>query len=795
VPKLFKILIYFTLLKGVFLSFPLLAADCSINYDQDTTISADCDGFTLDRNLDFDMTIITGVTVSAVLGSENNVIELNFDVGGVLTNNGTIETTYGDRAIDISYTPATVNAIINTGNITAHRDTINIGPGSTLNLLSNAGTIYSTDSKSIYNQGSINSINNSGQIQSNSGAIYNIDTLSSLTNTNLITASTNAIDNGGTLGTITNSGTISASLGYAIYNVYGNIESITNTSTGDINSASDTIFNGPGRYISSLVNQGDIDASADAAILNNGTISSLTNSGTIMSPEGIAIENDGAGGAITNLTNSGAITGGTGISNTTGSIETITNTGSISSLTSLADIHNNGNINMLINRQRNLTFTGNLPANYQIMIASTSNYGKIRFTDVNGTTIFDIHATSSVNKNTTYTDVITGISDAELSATTGTFTDAEGGSYDWSLNLDGGNYDLILGDCTGTCDEEETPEEETPEEETPEEETPEEETPEVNYPSNSSTQSSVNNIASSINAQFSSFAMTTNFANLNTYDCGLFDKNNGCFSVGGRYTEVNGNNNSDSDSSALVMVGGYRVEDTFRIAGFVDQMVNNSTPTGIKVENHNPMVGVSFILNQNADHLGYQFKLANAYQTKDVTITRTATGDAEAGSGSTDVTVNSIIAEASYQFLSQNRTSYRPYFAGRYAKIKQDGYTETNVDNGLTYQDLEDESITLIMGLKTKHFMNEKFILNGTVGVEQDIYNDSDNLVATATNIAGITAVDVNSDDNKTRPVVSLGADYFFTPTQRLSFQAQYQELAYTSTSAKTAYVSYTIGF
>ena len=78
---------------------------------------------------------------------------------------------------------------------------------------------------------------------------------------------------------------------------------------------------------------------------------------------------------------------------------------------------------MLINRQSNLTFTGNLPANYQIMIASTSNYGKITFSDVTGTTIFGIHATSSVNENTTYTSVITGISDSELSTTTGTFID------------------------------------------------------------------------------------------------------------------------------------------------------------------------------------------------------------------------------------------------------------------------------------------------------------------------------------------------------------------------------------
>ena len=86
---------------------------------------------------------------------------------------------------------------------------------------------------------------------------------------------------------------------------------------------------------------------------------------------------------------------------------------------------------MLINKQSNLIFRGNLPANYQIIIASTSNYGKITFTDVTGTTNFGIHATSSVNENITYTDVITGISDAELSATTGTFTDAEGDSYNW----------------------------------------------------------------------------------------------------------------------------------------------------------------------------------------------------------------------------------------------------------------------------------------------------------------------------------------------------------------------------
>ena len=166
------------LLLGISFSPVLMATDdCPISYDQDTTISAVCDGFTLDRPQDFDISIITGVSVRSPGGGDNQVIKLHFDMGGVLTNNGTIETTYGTTAINLSYAPVTVNAIINTGNITASRDTINVGPGSTLNLLSNAGVIYSTNANSIYNQGSINSINNSGQIQSNSRAIYNIGTL------------------------------------------------------------------------------------------------------------------------------------------------------------------------------------------------------------------------------------------------------------------------------------------------------------------------------------------------------------------------------------------------------------------------------------------------------------------------------------------------------------------------------------------------------------------------------------------------------------------------------------------
>ena len=725
--KLSKILIYLILLKGVFLSFPLLAVDCSINYGQDTTISADCDGFELIVNQDFDITIDSGVTLSD--DTDGVVIDLAiFNMTGTLINNGSVSTIQTDA---ITFVSGSVNSIINNGTLAADSNTLDIDGAGNLIRFENTGTMSAS---------TIATVNVS--LRSELTTFINSGTISALDQTIFL--------DGGTITTLNNSGTISSS-GNTIDNFSGTLTTLLNSNTISSNGGV-AVSNSEAASMGLINNSGNLLSETAEGILNwDSTITTLTNSGAIQSDNADAIYNRG------------------------GTINTLTNTGTISATNIIyRDINNTGSIGTLINSQGGndaLTYSGVLPNAYYIVINSKSDYGKVEFSETLSRMTFNIHTSSTLIANTTYADVVDGLQIDDITATSGTYNSSTGDTYEWSLNNTSDNlWSLLIGDCEGNCGE-------------------------VSYPSTAATQVSVNNVANSMNAQFSSFAMTTNFANLNTYDCGLFDKNNGCFSVGGRYTDVNGNNNSDSDSTALVMVGGYRVDDTFRVAGFVDQMVNNSTPTGIKVENHNPMVGVSFVLNQNADHLGYQFKFANAYQTKDVTITRTATGDAEAGSGSTDVTVNSIIAEASYQFLSQNRTSYRPYFAGRYANIKQDGYTENNVDNGLTYQDLEDESITLIMGIKAKHLMTEQFILNGTVGVEQDIYNDSDNLVATATNITGITAVDVNSDENKTRPVVSLGADYFFTPTQRLSFQAQYQELAYTSTSAKTAYVSYTIGF
>jgi len=887
-----KLTRFLTFISVFFLSSlnEVIAVECAISYAADTTITSDCDGFTFEGDLNWDLTINSGININdtsyvfdnnrghSITGDiiNNGIINASGSYlfrnnGGSFesfTNNSTIQIdgSYGLYNQNGVFNNFTNNSTITIGGSYAIYNFSSGGGNSQFGTLTNSGTISVSGSYAIYNNDSsstFGSIINSGIISSSRAAVYiNSGSLDTITNTGTITGSlydigintsasfvtlnnlqggddalkydgelpvnyniiinsaseygsvefTNASSNFN-FGINTNYSTASLSGYYT--NIFSGLSSSNfSATTGTVNSSYWSLFNPDGddiwdliisysgdQTISDAISTSDTSAhgvwmkendastiSITGDIITSGTAAhglymqssdsntmTLSNSITTSGASAYAVNIDSSSTS-NSFTLSGSISGGfyNAASNTTitnsGTIDSLINTGNISTLTNTGTISaltNSGAISTFENDYASVDFTGTLPSNYNIIINSTSDYGKVNFLTATGAMTFGITSDSSVTESQTYSGVLDGITASNLNSTSGTFTNSSNSqTYNWTLSNSSANlWDLVFSSCTN-C-----------------------------YPSTASTQSTINNISYGMTSQMASFAMTTNFANLNTYDCGLFDAKGGCFSVGGRFTDVNANNNSDSDSSAIVMVGGYKINDHVRIAGFADQMVNNNTPSGIDMENKSPMVGLSLVWNQHPDHLGYQVKLANAYQDKDVTISRTATGDAEAGSGSTDVSVQSYIAEVSYQFLSNDKTAYQPYFAGRYAKIKQDGYTETNVDNPLTYSTIEDESVTLIMGMKVKHALSPEIYLNGSLAVEHDIHNDVDNLSVTATNISGLTPVSVNSNINKTRGVASLGADYYLAKNQMLSLKTQFQELAYTNTNAKTAYLSYTIGF
>ena len=311
-------------------------------------------------------------------------------------------------------------------------------------------------------------------------------------------------------------------------------------------------------------------------------------------------------------------------------------------------------------------------------------------------------------------------------------------------------------------------------------------------PAASDTQAAIKNTVARLRGTFNVASHASGFANMNTYDCNLFDKNNMCISVGGRYTTVD--NPSNNNSSAVVVLG-YKASPNMRIGGFLDQSVHHSTPQGLHVSNKNPLVGAFAIWNQSQDGLGFQMKLANTYQDKDISTVRDVIGTSEAGRGNTNLNIQSYVAELSYAFNHQDKLIVRPYFALRHTKMKQDAFTESGVDNPLSVAKLNDRALTSLLGAKFNYAMTPRLNLVGSLGVEQDLTRKVDQFVATSSNIEGLSAEAFSSKVDRTRAVASIGAYYAVQKNQRVSMDVYFQESAFGGRNSTTGYLNYMIGF
>ena len=311
--------------------------------------------------------------------------------------------------------------------------------------------------------------------------------------------------------------------------------------------------------------------------------------------------------------------------------------------------------------------------------------------------------------------------------------------------------------------------------------------------SSADTQSSMQYQASQLRSAFNTQTVAANFA-LN-YDCNVFDVKGMCISAGGRYTTID---NPNINNSAAVVTLGYKVNPNIRIGAYLDQNIHISNPTGINISNNTPLMGLYAVWNKEQSGLGYQVRVANTYQDKDVTQTRTVFDTSEAGSGKSSLTSQSYLAELSYAFQYQDKMLVRPYAGLRYTHLKQKGYTEDTTDtvtDPLTVAALRDKGTTALLGVKVNRSLTDKATLTAQLGLEQDLHHKVDNYSATDLNASDLTAIAFNSNIKRTRPVASIGAFYDVTKTQRASATINYQQLPFQSTGSTTAYFNYMIGF
>ena len=312
------------------------------------------------------------------------------------------------------------------------------------------------------------------------------------------------------------------------------------------------------------------------------------------------------------------------------------------------------------------------------------------------------------------------------------------------------------------------------------------------YPTPDDTNASLQLAAYQLRSAYNSQVAASNLS-LN-HDCNLFDTKGLCISAGGRYTTID---NPNTNASAAVVTLGYKVNANIRMGGFLDQNVNTHSPSSINITNKNPLMGVYAVWNKEASGLGYQVRLANTYQDKDVTTTRVAYGDTgEAGSGTAKLNSQSYLAELSYAFQYQDKTLVRPYFGLRYTKLKRNGYAEKDdVAAPLAFDALTDRSTSALIGARVSYQATPKTTLTANLGIEQDLHHKVDNFTAANDLIGYLDPITFNSNIKRTRPIASAGVSYDVTKAQRLSGTVSYQQLPFQATGATSLYVNYMIGF
>ena len=676
------------------------------------------------------------------IGSLNNLAggEISGEDQGITnTNSGTITTLTNGGTIS-----GNLSGILNQGTITN---------------LNNSGTISAEVGIGIYNDGTIDTLTNSGTISAEAGiGIYNLGDINTLTNSGTITAAGGiGIFNNGIIGILTNSGTITAGEGGAgiINTVAGTIGTLTNTGTI---TADGGYGIGNDGTIDTLTNSGTITALGAYGIYNTFTIDNLTNSGTITALGGAGITNEGTIGI---LSNSYMITGGdAGIYNV-GTINTLTNSGTISAEEGIG-IYNDGIIGLLNNAQGGngsspsttaLTYSGNLPTNYSIIINSATHYGQLAVTNPGSTPItnFGIYGAPFITSRT-YSSVLSG---------TALPTGTSSGTYDnmtWSLTANGSAFDLVFAGA-----------------------------------SLMGTQQSLVNTASALQNTYA--LQNAVLANSFSYDCPVFGEHNVCVSAGGRNTAVSAANGLNNTSALLIAA--YRIKPTLRIGAYADQnlSVNNAGST-VNLVNSTPLIGLFGIWNQRIDGTGTEVKVSAAYGQKNTTVNRPIVGLSEAGTGSSNLNSQGAQITAKYGFVLAPDMLVSPYVGMRYTRNNMGGYTEATssaVTASLTYSALNTNATTALAGAEARYRGIPNTTLFASAGLETDI--NTANGTYSATGVTGLTPVNFNPNPVKTRPTATVGVYYDITKSQRFSVTGIYRQEPFQAVSTTTVLATYTIGF
>ena len=281
-----------------------------------------------------------------------------------------------------------------------------------------------------------------------------------------------------------------------------------------------------------------------------------------------------------------------------------------------------------------------------------------------------------------------------------------------------------------------------------------------------------------------------------TYDCRVYDKNNLCVSVGGRYTYA-GPSPSANQQAGLVVIG-YKPSQNFRVGAFADQSVSISMPSGFSQSKITPMWGLFAKWHMNPDETGLGIQASGVSSSSTLNITRTQLSNTEAGSGATPFNGQGYQLTTNYHQPVTDSFSVVPYVGLRYTRVNMGSYTENSsasVTLPLSYGAMTQNTFSAIGGLGFQAVLAENLTGTASIGIQQNLKYSMSNYQVTSS-INGLESFSVPMPGNiNSMATATAGLLYDINKRARLGLNVLWQQQPFIATNTTTVLATYTIGY
>lgn len=258
-----------------------------------------------------------------------------------------------------------------------------------------------------------------------------------------------------------------------------------------------------------------------------------------------------------------------------------------------------------------------------------------------------------------------------------------------------------------------------------------------------------------------------------------------CIGAGATYSGT-----GQARDTAANLVLGYGLTSQWRIGLNLSPSVDRSLLSSYKGSGSVPGIALFASYQTRKDGLGWQARVAAAYQKSRVDITREQMENTEAGSGRAHIKGKAVSVEGGYRFAVRDDVLIEPYAALRYSNVSRSAYSESNdIAFAASYAAMGRAATSIDAGMRMSKRVHDKLRLSADIGVTRDVSVDNRNFQVAMDYVGNFSRG--SGQDERTRAYLGLQAGYALTADSGIRAGVFWSQQPYdnSTTSAQLMYV------